>query len=372
MWLMKNCSAFCMMVVRRLLCVNGQSMDRKQLRSAISIISRSHPTNNKSVDCIGTLAEPEHDLDFYSVTFHPTAPIVATCANSDTVKLWRLSSDNSVANCVATIVENGAHIHSIAFHPTAPILATCSDGNTLKLWLLSSDNHSAICVATLEGRTGWVDYVKFHPTLPLMATGSVETLTNVWRLNSDYSGASLIGSLPYYERVCSIDFHPTEPLLVIIIFTKFDGTKPADFNTTLYRISSDYNRVLFIATLADFVEVWSIAFHPTLPILATGSYGNTTKFWRLNSDCTSVTCVATLEEEHHSVCFIAFHPSAPLMVTCSMGDTAKVWRLNSDNSGASCIATLGDSEDVMNSVTFHQTLPLVVTAGNDGKVKFWC
>jgi WD40 repeat protein len=371
MWLMKNCSAFCMMVVRRLLCVNGQSTDHKQLRSAISIVSRSHPIN-RSADCLGTLADPEVD-DYQLVTIHPTAPIMATCGYGDTVKLWRLSSDNSAATCVATIVENGAHIHSIEFHPTAPILATCSDGNTLKLWLLSSDNHSATCVETLEGRAGWVDYVvKFHPTLPLMATcGYGCDTVKLWRLSSDNSAAtcvaSLIGALPYChsEMVSSIHFHPTEPILVI--FSIGNTAK-------MWRINSDNSGVSCIAILADFVDVWSIAFHPTAPILATGSRSNTTKFWRLNSDCTSVTCVATFEEEHHSVCSIAFHPSAPLMVTCSMGgDTAKVWRLNSDNSGASCIAILDDPEGHgISSATFHQTLPLVVTTSFDNRVKLWC
>jgi WD40 repeat protein len=57
-------------------------------------------------------------------------------AGSDdkTAKLWRLSSDNSSATCVATLAGHGDDINSVAFHPTAPLLATGSGDNTAKLW----------------------------------------------------------------------------------------------------------------------------------------------------------------------------------------------------------------------------------------------
>ena len=72
--------------------------------------------------------------DVHSVAFHPTAPLLATGSGDCTVKLWRLSSDNSSATCVATLEGHMKDVHSVAFHPTAPLLSTGSADHTVKLW----------------------------------------------------------------------------------------------------------------------------------------------------------------------------------------------------------------------------------------------
>jgi WD40 repeat protein len=41
-------------------------------------------------------------------------------SGDNTAKLWRLSSDNSSATCVATLAGHSGYILSVAFHPTAP------------------------------------------------------------------------------------------------------------------------------------------------------------------------------------------------------------------------------------------------------------
>jgi len=83
----------------------------------------------------------------------------------------------------------------------------------------------------------------------------------------------------------------------------------------------------------------------------------------------SATCVATLKGHSHSV---AFHPTAPLLATGSRDDTVKLWRLSSDNSSATCVATLqGHSNDGLASVAFHPTAPVLVTGSHDNTAKLW-
>ena len=72
--------------------------------------------------------------------------------------------------------------------------------------------------------------------------------------------------------------------------------------------------------------VTSMAFHPTLPLLATGSADNTVRLWLLSSDNSSATCVATLEGHSESITSAAFHPTAPLLATGSVDNTVKLWR----------------------------------------------
>jgi hypothetical protein len=331
-----------MMVVQRLLRVNGQSTDRKQLRSAISIVSRSHPIKSLEATCVATL-EGQTDR-VQSISFHPSLPILVTNHCFQTL------GEQYFGNCVT-------------FHPTAAILAsTSSEDKTVKLWRMSWDA-SATCVADLETKHKSLvahDKVVFHPSQLFMASYGMGNTATVFRLNSDYEGASCIATLPYSEQICSLAFHSTAPIL---------ATGHIRGTVKLWRISSENSALTCIATLdAHSMFTMFIEFHQTLPLLATGSLNGNTKLWRLNSDCTAVNCVETLEE--HKPASITFHPSAPLLAVCSFHNGTKFWRINSENSGASCIGTLADSE-LVSFVAFHQTLPLLATANDDGKVRLW-
>ena len=115
----------------------------------------------------------------------------------------------------------------------------------------------------------------------------------------------------------------------------------------------------------------SVALHPFLPLLATGSWGKTTKLWLVNSNGTEATCIATLEGHTESVSTVAFHPRLPLLVTGSHDNTAKFWLLNSDGTAATCTATLEGHTSFISSVSFHPHLPLLATGSYDQTAKLW-
>ena len=117
--------------------------------------------------------------------------------------------------------------------------------------------------------------------------------------------------------------------------------------------------------------VRSVAFHASLPILATGSADRTAKLWRLNSDSSAASCVATLRGHSDWVISVAFHASLPILATGSTDKTAKLWRLNSDCSAASCVATLEGHCYTVWSVAFHASLPILATGNNDRTAKLW-
>jgi len=84
-----------------------------------------------------------------------------------------------------------------------------------------------------------------------------------------------------------------------------------------------------IAILKSYLEnqyysINSVAFHPTALLLATGSDDSTAKLWRLSSDYSAATCVATLAGHSNIVYSVAFHPTAPLLATGSFDKTAKL------------------------------------------------
>jgi WD40 repeat protein len=339
----------------------------------------------------------QHTLYVTSVVFHPELPLIATGSSDNTAKLWRFLADGSMATCVATLRGHGSWVKSVAFHPMLPLLATGSDDNTAKLWHFDpdgseEDNMSATCVATLEGDLGhrdWVFSVAFHPKLPLLATGSSDRTAKLWRFDphgsaSDNMLATCVATLREHDNwVTSVAFHPTLPLLVT-------GSK--DNSAKLWRFDPDGSEannmsakcVAILRGHGHTGAVTSVAFHPALPLLATGSLDYTAKLWSFDPDGSEVsnmsaTCLATMEgDKKHSggVYSVAFHPNAPFLATGSMDNTAKLWSFNpdgsaEDNMSATCVATLKGHIKTVMSVAFHPALPLLATGSLDYTAQLW-
>ena len=84
-------------------------------------------------------------------------------------------------------------------------------------------------------------------------------------------------------------------------------------------------------------NITTIAFHPSKPILATGSIDCKTKLWRIDPDTTITTCVATLERHIDTILAIAFHSSLPLLATGSNDQTVKIWNMNANLTEIICV-----------------------------------
>ena len=313
----------CVPLIQRLLCFNGKYAVKYPFKMGQCILSRHHFLEYTSVTYVATLKG--HSSWVTSVAFHPTASLLATGSRDKTAKVWQLSSDNSSATCVATLKGHSCWVTSVAFHPTASLLATGSRDKTAKLWLLSSDNLSATCVATLEGHNNIVWSVAFHPTNHLLATSSTDNSAKLWRMSSDNSSATCVATLDRHDSsVISNFFHPNIPLLT---------TSSSNKTAKLTRCHSENSHATCVATLTNKYsslaeyryEVYCIAFHSTASLMATGGYKNV-KLWRLSSDKSSATCVATLARNSDVVRGIAFHPTTHLFATTNL-DTVNLWRL---------------------------------------------
>jgi len=82
-------------------------------------------------------------------------------------------------------------------------------------------------------------------------------------------------------------------------------------------------------------------------------------------------CVASWEVHSNTVLSAAFHPTEPLIVTGSYDSTAKLWCMNSARTAADCVATLAGHGNTVRSATFHPTEPLIATVSHDKTIKLW-
>lgn len=67
-------------------------------------------------------------------------------------------------------------ISRIAFHPKLPLVATCSDDHTWKMWSMPEGQ----LVLSGEGHKDWVSGMAFHPRGSLVATTSGDATCKVW------------------------------------------------------------------------------------------------------------------------------------------------------------------------------------------------
>jgi WD40 repeat protein len=311
-----------------------------------------------------------HRDEVVSVAFHPKLPLLATGSWDNTAKLWSFNPDgsedtNMSANCVATLnlMNHGhrARVESVAFHPILPFLATCSYDRTFKLWRFSADGSMATCVATQQYGRG--KSVAFHPTEPLLATGSTggrfETQPKLWSFNphgleQDNMSITCVAELWRISRVTSVAFHPMLPFLAI-------GSD--DTTARLWRFGpSGLEIFVTLQTTSDPQNaVTSVVFHPTLPLLATGSIDRTVKLWSfdpdgLGKDNRSAKVVAILTGHRKTVTSVAIHPTLPLLASGSTDTTAKLWRckmLIIPYNNFTLYCKKGDiSEDICNSLCY--------------------
>ena len=79
-----------------------------------------------------------------------------------------------------------------------------------------------------------------------------------------------------------------------------------------------------VATKQAHTSVLSVAFHPTLPLLATGSSDTIVKLWNC-SDRQNPTLIKDLPGHTRSVYSVAFHPTLPLLASGSWDNTIRLW-----------------------------------------------
>jgi WD40 repeat protein len=337
--------------------------------------------------CVASLLN--HRERVRAVAFHPSEPICATGSDDRTVQIWRMNGVGTSATCVATLAGHTGAVFAVAFnnwgswgHTWGKMLASGGADGAIKLWMINADVSNAVINGTLTGHSAQVNSLAWHPFKYVLASGSRDTTVKLW-------GDKIVGNRTTFDCIATLQGHTQEVHAVAFhpsgrILASGSGGSDGDHTVRLWKLNGEATSATCIAALVGHsYYVAAVAFHPTLPIMATGSSSSELKLWRINSDETSATCFATAKDHlkltkekdmtmYFKIASVSFHPSAPVLATGSWDGMVKIWQMNAGLNAVACIATLTvPKKNNVYGVAFHPSAPVLASANEDGTLNFW-
>lgn len=209
-----------------------------------------------------------HSNDVVSVAFDPLGWAIATASRDNTVRLWEVASGR-----ILHILEgHGGFVLSVAFDPTGQTLASGSRDNTVKLWEVATGK----LLRTLEGHTRFVEAVAFSADGTLLAAKSNDGTLRIWNCET-WEVVSIIPEPARPDwRIPALAFHPTLPLLATV------GSKPDRLFRLIHFWELDLDG-LTAGKMPEGLPAMRAVHHTTAKIVLVGDsgVGKTGLGWRL-------------------------------------------------------------------------------------------
>lgn len=277
---------------------------------------------------MGTVVDTytEHDGPVRGCAFHPTQPLFATCGDDHKVKVWNYQQKK----CLFTLTGHQDYIRSIAFHHESPWLMTASDDQTIRIW----NWQSRTCVAQLTGHSHYVMCAQFHPKDDLVVSASLDQTIRVWD----------IGHLKRKGSMTPVD----------------EGGRAGHIDL----FAGNDGQVRYVLEGHDRGVNW-VQFHPTKPLIVSGSDDRSVKLWRYNDSRAWET--DTFRGHFNNVSCVVFHPTADLIVSASEDKTLRIWDYSKRGTAAQVVKRESDRYWML---AVHPTLGTFVAGHDSGMQVF--
>lgn len=284
-----------------------------------------------------------HKGTIFSVAYDPKGRTLASGGDDNTVKLW----DATGGTLLHILEGHSGGIRNVAFDPEGRTLASGGFGKAVNLWEVARGK----LIQTFEGHRSVVYSVAFDPTGRTLATGSLDYTAKLWEV----AGGKLLWTLAGYKNfVVSVAFDPTGRML---------ATGSYDNTVRLWEVVSGK----LLRTLEGHTgRVDTVAFSVDGRLLASKSHDGTLRLW----NCETWEMVAVIPELTNPKLWIsglAFHPTLPLLATVGskigasgneLSNLVHFWELDFD-------VLLGKSSEAKPAVkAVHHTTAKIVLVGD--------
>ncbi|MEE1755002.1 TIR domain-containing protein [Streptomyces sp. SP18CS02] len=245
-----------------------------------------------------------------SAAFSPAGSVLGTASSDGAICLWNQDGD-----FLRELDAETEHIWAEAFNKAGDLLATANDDDTVCLWYRSTGAR----VATLSEHRGRVRSIAFHGDGEVLATGCDDSRVRLWQAREGRLSAELRG---HEDRVYGVAFGPGDQWLAS---ASWDGT------VIVWRDGEARLRLS-----AGGGKLWTVAAHPTRPVLAAAGDSRTITLWNADTGAR----LAELTGHTGRVLSIAFSPDGTALAGGGEDGTVRLWDLPADGGAPSPRATL--------------------------------
>lgn len=274
-----------------------------------------------------------HDGPVRGIDFHKTQPLFASCGDDYTVKVWSLQT----RKCLFTLNGHLDYVRTVFFHGDLPWLISCSDDQTIRIWNWQNRQE----VACLTGHSHYVMCAQFHPTEDLIVSASLDQTVRVW----DISGLRKKHSAPtnsvhsFEDQIARANAPPQD------VFGNSDAI------------------VKYVLEGHDRGVNWA-SFHPTLPLVISGSDDRTMKLWRMSE--TKAWEVDTFRGHLNNILCCVFHPFQDVIISVGEDKSVRTWDLNKRTT----IKQYKRENDKFWNIAAHPHINLFAAAHDSGVMVF--
>lgn len=309
-----------------------------------------------------------HDTWTWSVAFHPHKPMLASCGDDLTIRLW----DTNNGHCLA--IYHGGHtsvILDLAFSPDGQYLVSTSNDTQINIWELAThtchqtihNNKCSQClvyapdgnsiysggedccvrrwdvlqgkyIQIFEGHAHWVMDVAISQDGQYLASASLDGTVKVWDTSTGQCLQTLQG---HQASVVGVAFSPDAKTVVSGSYDQTVRLWDRELGYCTQILKGHTNLI------------WSVDFHPSSQLIASGGEDYTTRFWHTRSGHS----VATLQGYSNAIYEIALHPDSAVLASGHEDQLVHLWN----------VSTVGDGAEVSRSTEPYKSL-----RGHHGRV----
>ncbi|CAA7020565.1 unnamed protein product [Microthlaspi erraticum] len=223
----------------------------------------------------------EHQGPVYGVDLHKSTNLFVSGGDDRKIMVWDCYKSQSLF----TLQGHGDIIRTVQFHHEYPWIVSASDDKTVRIWNWQSRN----CICVLTGHNSYVKSASFHPTKYLVLSASMDCTVRIWD----------IGGL------------------------RKKTLSPADALPRSSQMFSGDDAIVKHLLQGHAAGVNSASFHPTLPLIVSGSDDNQLKLWEM--DETRAWEIKTLQGHTNNVSSVIFHAKQDIIVSNSEDKSIRVW-----------------------------------------------